>query len=411
MDEYLVFWILMLFNLTVQNPVGQMLKWESKPENVLVIKKLLDSSFDDMFLDLLKWLVQEKHLKVFLECHIKEDKVLAASDEFIKISNNVVFFDGAIKNLEGLVDFVICTGGDGTLLYASSLFQKSMPPVMAFHVGSLGFLLPFEFSDFKENIENVLKGNNMGLILRTRLIALVCPVNSKIRGPWSLDRMEKQKHCLVLNEVVVDRGSTPYLCQLDLFIDDILVTVVQGDGLIISTPTGSTAYSAAAGASMVHPNVPAIIITPICPHSLSFRPIVVPAGVEIKIMVSPDARDAAWVSFDGRQRQHLDRNEVLIINTSSHPLPSIINIDPIADWFNRLAGCLHWNVRKHQLPLHQSPSNDSIIKSNSEARLMNNNHNCNGGPLLPSALEGDMSSLQTKFHKISVTDLNDNHST
>lgn len=90
---------------------------------------------------------------------------------------------------------------------------------------------------------------------------------------------------LVLNEVVVDRGPSPYLSNLDLFIDDKHVTVVQGDGLLVSTPTGSTAYAVAAGASMIHPSVPAIMITPICPHSLSFRPIVVPAGVEVKVSI------------------------------------------------------------------------------------------------------------------------------
>ena len=92
---------------------------------------------------------------------------------------------------------------------------------------------------------------------------------------------------LVLNEVVVDRGPSPYLSNVDLFIDGKHVTVVQGDGLIVSTPTGSTAYAVAAGASMIHPSVPAIMITPICPHSLSFRPIVVPAGVELKVNPRP----------------------------------------------------------------------------------------------------------------------------
>lgn len=90
---------------------------------------------------------------------------------------------------------------------------------------------------------------------------------------------------LVLNEVVIDRGPSPYLSNIDLYLDGKLITSVQGDGLIVSTPTGSTAYAVAAGASMMHPSVPAIMVTPICPHSLSFRPIVVPAGVELKVLV------------------------------------------------------------------------------------------------------------------------------
>ena len=88
---------------------------------------------------------------------------------------------------------------------------------------------------------------------------------------------------LVLNEVVIDRGPSPYLSNIDLYLDGKHITSVQGDGLIVSTPTGSTAYAVAAGASMIHPSVPAIMVTPICPHSLSFRPIVVPAGVELKV--------------------------------------------------------------------------------------------------------------------------------
>ncbi|GFR94170.1 NAD kinase [Elysia marginata] len=93
-------------------------------------------------------------------------------------------------------------------------------------------------------------------------------------------------HKLVLNEVVLDRGPSSYLSNLDLYIEGRRVTTVQGDGLIISTPTGSTAYAVSAGASMIHPSVPCILLTPICPHSLSFRPIVVPAGVEIKVVTS-----------------------------------------------------------------------------------------------------------------------------
>ena len=112
----------------------------------------------------------------------------------------------------------------------------------------------------------------------------------------------------------------------------------------MSTPTGSTAYAVAAGASMIHPSVPAVMVTPICPHSLSFRccelssqaekllfpisrklcrPIVVPAGVELKISVSPDSRNTAWVSFDGRKRQELCHGDSLRVTTSIYPIPSI----------------------------------------------------------------------------------------
>ena len=109
---------------------------------------------------------------------------------------------------------------------------------------------------------------------------------------------------LVLNEVVIDRGPSPYLSNIDLYLDGKLITSVQGDGLIVSTPTGSTAYAVAAGASMIHPSVPAIMVTPICPHSLSFRPIVVPAGVELKVNKKAAYQKSAYGIISHRQNYH-----------------------------------------------------------------------------------------------------------
>lgn len=159
----------------------------------------------------------------------------------------------------------------------------------------------------------------------------------------------------------------------------------MGDGLIVSTPTGSTAYAVAAGASMIHPSVPAIMVTPICPHSLSFRPIVVPAGVELKICVSPDSRNSAWVSVDGRNRQEIQLGDRSVsiprhwylfnasqfsveVTTSIYPVPSICAEDQISDWFDSLAECLHWNVRRKQRQFDEfsdllhSSSSDSLEK-------------------------------------------------
>jgi hypothetical protein len=148
---------------------------------------------------------------------------------------------------------------------------------------------------------------------------------------------------------------------------------VQGDGLIISTPTGSTAYAMAAGASMSHPALPAIIITPICPHSLSFRPIVVPANVVLKITLGSEARDTAWFSVDGRANKELKHGHNIIITTSEFPLMSICRNDQITDWFSGLVTNLHWNQRNKQLPLNscylrsdidlQSPRSHSSFSS------------------------------------------------
>jgi len=347
--------------LTIQDPGSQTLTWFKPPLTILIIKKIRDESVDGPFVDLTSWLIKVMQRTVFIEKKVLDDPQITRQLGKLDILNKLSTFQEGVDDLKDKIDLIICLGGDGTLLYAASLFQESVPPVMAFHLGSLGFLSPFDFHDYAERTKQVLDGDKVRLILRTRLKCDIVhegdTVSSHDAQKRSIRDVESKHHILALNEVVVDRGATPYMCHLDLYIQNKQVTVVQGDGLIISTPTGSTAYAAAAGASMVHPNVPAIIVAPICPHSLSFRPIVVPAGVEIKIKVSPDARDTAWVSFDGRNRRCFDKNDALIISTSRFPLPSICYNDPISDWFDGLAGCLHWNVRKSQHSL--SPENPS----------------------------------------------------
>lgn len=98
-------------------------------------------------------------------------------------------------------------------------------------------------------------------------------------------------------------------------------------------------------------SIPAIIITPICPHSLSFRPIVVPAGVTLRIRLSPTSRNTAWYSVDGSENKELLPDYFIQITTSKYPLPSICRSGEVNDWFEGLATCLHWNKRQHQLPL------------------------------------------------------------
>ncbi|XP_066907977.1 NAD kinase isoform X9 [Halyomorpha halys] len=261
--------------ITIQDPASQRLTWYKPPLTVLVIKKLRDVSVLQPFVQLVQWLIQEKRMVVFVEQSVMEDTLLLNNSEFGLIKEKLMTFRDGKDDLTDKIDFIICLGGDGTLLYASLLFQQSVPPVMAFHLGSLGFLTPFQFDNFEEQVTNVLEGH-AALTLRSRLRCIIVRKNEETshKPPTNL---------LVLNEVVVDRGPSPYLSNIDLFLDGKHITSVQGDGLIVSTPTGSTAYAVAAGASMIHPSVPAIMVTPICPHSLSFRPIVVPAGVELKL--------------------------------------------------------------------------------------------------------------------------------
>uniref|UniRef100_A0A5F8GC80 NAD kinase n=1 Tax=Monodelphis domestica TaxID=13616 RepID=A0A5F8GC80_MONDO len=346
----------------IQDPASQRLTWNKSPKSVLVIKKIRDASLLQPFKALCVYLMEENNMIVYVEKKVLEDPAIVNDEHFGAVKKKFCTFREDYDDISNQIDFIICLGGDGTLLYASSLFQGSVPPVMAFHLGSLGFLTPFNFENFQSQVTQVIEGN-AAIVLRSRLKVKVVKELREKKGPVlqngidengvlapGLDK-DSPKHMVnyqVLNEVVIDRGPSSYLSNVDVYLDGHLITTVQGDGVIVSTPTGSTAYAAAAGASMIHPNVPAIMITPICPHSLSFRPIVVPAGVELKIMLSPEARNTAWVSFDGRKRQEICHGDSISITTSCYPLPSICFRDPVSDWFESLAECLHWNVRKKQ---------------------------------------------------------------
>ncbi|XP_035279253.1 NAD kinase b isoform X1 [Anguilla anguilla] len=347
----------------IQDPASQRLTWNKPPVNVLVIRKIRDETLLEPFKELCRFLIQEKQLVVYVEKKAVEEAALLKDEGFSSIRSQLCTFKEGYDDISDCVDLIICLGGDGTLLYASSLFQASVPPVMAFHLGSLGFLTPFKFESYKTEVAKVFEGN-AAITLRSRLkVKVVKEMFQRTGVPrygeengvcQSHQDSEAGKVTLqlqVLNEVVVDRGPSSYLSNVDLYLDGRLITSVQGDGVIVSTPTGSTAYAAAAGASMIHPNVPAIMVTPICPHSLSFRPIVVPAGVELMITLSPDARNTAWVSFDGRKRQEIQHGDSIKITTSCYPVPSICCHDLVYDWFESLAECLHWNVRKKQTRL------------------------------------------------------------
>ncbi|KAJ3237633.1 hypothetical protein HDU81_009183 [Chytriomyces hyalinus] len=152
----------------------------------------------------------------------------------------------------------------------------------------------------------------------------------------------------VLNELVVDRGPSANMSQLELFVDGAYLTTSMADGLVIATPTGSTAYSLSAGGSIVHPLVPALLVTPICPHTLSFRPMLLPESIELKVQVPPDARGAAWVSFDGKSRIELTPGEEVRVEVSRYGVPTVCQRDQSKDWIESLRRCLHWNVRTKQ---------------------------------------------------------------
>lgn len=316
----------------------QMLMWKSPPKTVLLLKKLGDELMEQAK-EVASFLHHQEKMNVLVEPDVHDIFARIPGYGFVH-----TFYTQDTSDLHERVDFVTCLGGDGVILHASNLFRTSVPPVVSFNLGSLGFLTSHDFEGFRQDLRAVIHGNNTLGVYITLRMRLRCEIfrNGKAMPGKVFD---------VLNEVVVDRGSNPYLSKIECYEHDHLITKVQGDGVIVATPTGSTAYSTAAGGSMVHPNVPCMLFTPICPHSLSFRPVILPDSACLELKIPNDARSNAWVSFDGKRRQQLSRGDSVRISMSQYPLPTVNKSDQTGDWFRSLIRCLNWNERLDQKAL------------------------------------------------------------
>ncbi|XP_064996440.1 probable NAD kinase 2, chloroplastic isoform X2 [Musa acuminata AAA Group] len=316
----------------------QMLMWKSPPKTALLLKKLGKALMEEAK-EVASFLYYQEKMNVLVEPDVHDIFARIPGFGFIQ-----TFYNQNSSDLHERVDFVVCLGGDGVILHASNLFRDAVPPVVSFNLGSLGFLTSHTFEEYRKDLRAVIHGNNTLGVYITLRMRLRCELfrNGKAVPGKVFD---------VLNEVVVDRGSNPYLCKVECYEHNHLITKVQGDGVIVATPTGSTAYSTAAGGSMVHPNVPCMLFTPICPHSLSFRPVILPDSAQLEMKIPEDARSNAWVSFDGKRRQQLSKGDSIRIAMSQHPLPTVNKSDQTGDWFRSLIRCLNWNERLDQKAL------------------------------------------------------------
>uniref|UniRef100_A0A1D1YAY9 NAD(+) kinase n=1 Tax=Anthurium amnicola TaxID=1678845 RepID=A0A1D1YAY9_9ARAE len=312
------------------------LKWESRPRTVLILTKPNSTSVRALCSEMVRWLNYDKRMDVFVEPRVRTELLMEGSEfSFVQTWEH----DEEISLLHAKVDLVVTLGGDGTVLWAASLFKGPVPPVVPFSLGSLGFMTPFQSENYKEHLETVLKGP-ISITLRHRLLCHVIREAAK-------DELDTDP-ILVLNEVTIDRGISSFLTYLECYCDNSFVTCVQGDGLILSTTSGSTAYSLAAGGSMVHPQVPGILFTPICPHSLSFRPLILPEYVTLRVQVPFNSRGHAWASFDGKDRKELAAGDALICSMAPWPVPTACLVDSTHDFLRSIHEGLHWNLRKSQ---------------------------------------------------------------
>lgn len=274
---------------------------------------------------------------------IFEPKVAA---QLHKEFNFPIYTTSTTGDLARKIDMTTTLGGDGTILHASSLFATELhvPPILSFSMGTLGFLGEWKFAEFKRAFREVymsgagagsplyqdqkhphieaavpdggqlvtgwssVRGKSMGpnrsskVLLRNRLkVGVFDAQGNRLNEENATGRDHGDVHAM--NEVIIHRGKEAHLAIIEVFVGGRFLTEAVADGMIISTPTGSTAYSLSSGGSIIHPLVSSLMLTPICPRSLSFRPLVLPANTPITLRLSEKNRGRELeVSIDGRRR-------------------------------------------------------------------------------------------------------------
>lgn len=237
--------------------------------------------------------------------------------------------DGAGKTREQLaqeVELFLVLGGDGTLLAAARVAATRGIPLLPINMGSLGFLTSFTVEELYPALEDVLAGCS---ITNERVLLLV----ERKHGNEVLSEQR------VLNEAVVHKGNVARMIELELYIDERFVCRYRADGLIVATPTGSTAYSMSAGGPIIHPSVEAVLVTPICPHTLSDRPVVVADTSKIDLRISENS-DSVFLTLDGQTGIPMQPGDRVAITRASEKLRLIQ--PPNKTYFEILRNKLKW---------------------------------------------------------------------
>ena len=230
------------------------------------------------------------------------------------------------REMAGLVDALVVLGGDGTLLAASRLLEKPIP-VLGVNFGSLGFLTEITLDDLYPALEGVLAGRYAHE--DRRLLRAV--VHRKGRPDVTAD---------VLNDVVITKAGPSRIIEVDVTVDGSFVSSFRADGIIVSSPTGSTAYNLAAGGPILHPTLPAVVITPICPHMLTNRPLVVSdeARVEVRLRAGRDVE--VYAALDGQETFAFSDGDHVAVTGSPRRLKLVKA--PGRDYYTVLRTKLKW---------------------------------------------------------------------
>ncbi len=233
------------------------------------------------------------------------------------------------SDIAAVADLIIAVGGDGTMLHAAGQTGNGKVPLLGVNRGRLGFLADVTPAEMLDNLQQILDGNYTE--------------EKRLQLDAKLTRADgTETRAVALNDIVVQRRETGRMLDVETRIADRYVNTHAGDGLIVATPTGSTAYALSCGGPILEPMLEALVVVPICPHTLSDRPIVVPSNrqIEIKVLQRHDTR--AEVSVDGHSLGQLAPEDSLVISESEKRITLIH--PPGYDYYGILRSKLHWGL-------------------------------------------------------------------
>ena len=228
----------------------------------------------------------------------------------------------ARQDIAAASDLIVVLGGDGTLLSVAPAAARAGVPVMGINLGRLGFLTEIPVSEAVATLDRFLAGD----------AGLVSP-------RWLLEARTAEISSYCLNDAVITKGAVSRMIELVLGIDGRDVATFKADGLIVSTPTGSTAYSLSAGGPIVHPRVPAIVVTPICPHTLSFRPLAVPAASSVSVRLLTGGEEV-FLTLDGQRGRAMAANDTVELRKAPFELQLVTS--PKRSYYDLVKEKLGW---------------------------------------------------------------------
>jgi len=268
--------------------------------------------------DIISW-AKNKSIDLFITTRIESQlkdhdfdyQLIESADDFVKL------------------DFILTLGGDGTIFSLARAVGDRGTPILGIHLGELGFLAEVVLEDMFTRLDEVVAGDYN---IQKRIV-IKCIVNNGT----------EPQTFYALNDIVVDRGKSHRLLNCELLANDDFVAKYKADGLIVATPTGSTAYSLASGGPIVIPTFGSMVVTPICPHTLTLRPIVFPDDQILEISFPEDSEKDMALAVDGQVNEYLESTAKVVIQKAPYKINMVNFTD--SNYFNTLRTKLGWGVR------------------------------------------------------------------